>query len=139
MTSTASKTANRALWTAQVLLALLFLFAGVMKLVIPLDKMQGPVALPDLFIRFIGVAETAGALGLILPGLFHIRTKLTWVAAVGLVTIMSGATTITIESVGFAPAIFPLVVGIVAAVIAYGRSSVVPLREGYRAGILRAA
>ena len=60
------------LWIVQVLLAALFLFAGVMKLILPLDKMTGPVPVPGLFLRFIGVCETLGALGLILPGLFRI-------------------------------------------------------------------
>jgi hypothetical protein len=38
-----------------------------MKLILPLDKMTGPVPVPGLFLRFIGVCETLGALGLILP------------------------------------------------------------------------
>ena len=56
-----------ALWVVQVLLALLFVFAGGMKLVLPLDQLAGPVPLPGAFIRFIGVAELLGGLGLILP------------------------------------------------------------------------
>ena len=48
---------NAFLWVVQGLLAALFLFAGVMKLVLPLEAMQqGPVVLPGLFLRFIGVA-----------------------------------------------------------------------------------
>ena len=61
---------NVALWIVQVLLGLLFIFAGGMKVVLPLDQLTGPVALPGAFIRFIGVAELAGGLGLILPGSF---------------------------------------------------------------------
>ena len=123
-----SKTANRLLWTAQILLALLFLFAGVMKFVMPIEKMQGPIALPLTFIRFIGTAETLGALGLILPGLFHIRTALTPLAASGLVIIMAGATVLTIAGMGVAPAVFPFVVGVIASAVAYGRWRMVPLR-----------
>ena len=58
-----------ALWAAQVALAALFLFAGGMKLALPLEKMAGPPALPGAFLRFIGLAKVCGALGLILPGL----------------------------------------------------------------------
>ena len=52
-----SKNANRLLWTAQILLALLFVFAGVVKLIMPIEQMAGPVALPGAFIRFIGALQ----------------------------------------------------------------------------------
>ena len=58
---------NYSLWAVQWLLALLFLWAGGLKLILPLEALKGPVALPGLFVRFIGVAETLGAIGLILP------------------------------------------------------------------------
>ena len=58
---------NISLWIVQVLLALLFLFAGGVKLVLPLDKLTGPIPVPGPFTRFIGVAEVLGGLGLILP------------------------------------------------------------------------
>ena len=64
---------NVALWIIQVLLAALFVFSGGMKLVLPIEKMQDPVALPGLFLRFIGVCELLGGLGLILPSLLRIR------------------------------------------------------------------
>src|SRR5687768_14640236 len=80
------------LWIVQGLLALLFLFAGGMKLVLPLEALQGPVVLPGWFVRFIGVAEVLGALGVILPGLLHIRPGLTPLAAAGLALLMIGAT-----------------------------------------------
>lgn len=79
-----------ALWIVQVLLALLFVFAGGAKLVLPAEAMKGPVPLPVLFLRFIGVCEVVGAFGLILPGLLRIRPGLTQLAAAGLVIIMLG-------------------------------------------------
>src|SRR5207245_6490718 len=85
-----------ALWIVQGLLAALFLFAGGAKLVLPLDQMTGPVALPGWFLRFLGVAEVLGALGLILPGLLRIRPGLTPLAAAGLVIIMNCASVITL-------------------------------------------
>ena len=109
------------LWVVQGLLALLFLFAGVVKLVLPLSQMTMPVPLPGLFLRFIGVAEILGALGLILPGLLRIRPGLTPLAAAGLVIIMIGATVITLLGGAVAPALFPLVVGLLTAAVAYGR------------------
>ena len=115
------------LWTVQGLLALLFLFAGGSKLVMPIELIRGPVELPGLFLRFIGVCEVAGALGLILPGLLRIRQSLTLLAAVGLVTIMSGATVVTLEGGVVAPAIVPLVVGLLLASVVYGRRQWAPL------------
>jgi uncharacterized membrane protein YphA (DoxX/SURF4 family) len=125
-----AKTANRLLWTAQILTALLFLFAGSMKFIMPAEKMQqGPISLPIDFIHFIGICECLGALGLLLPGLTRIRTSLTPLAAAGLTIIMIGATTISIQAMGVSAGIFPAVVGIVTAWIAYGRTRVVPLAD----------
>ena len=81
-----------ALWIVQGLLALLFLFTGVMKLVLPLEVLTEQFPLPGLFVRFLGVAEVLGAVGLILPGLLGIRPGLTPLAAAGLLIIMMGAT-----------------------------------------------
>jgi DoxX-like family len=115
-----------ALWIVQGLLALLFLFAGGMKLVLPLDKLTGPVPLPGLLLRFIGVVEVLGAIGLILPGLLRIRPGLTPLAAAGLVIIMIGATGITLMSGEVAMALVPLLVGLLAAFVAYGRWRLAP-------------
>src|SRR5262245_49399128 len=120
---------NYALWAVQWLLALLFLWAGGMKLVLPLESLKGPVALPGLFVRFIGVAETLGAIGLILPWLLRIRPVLTPLAAAGLVIIMIGATVITLIGVGGAFALFPATVGMLAASVAYGRRRAAPYRR----------
>ena len=117
-----------ALWIIQGLLALLFLFAGGMKLVLPLDALAGPISLPGLFVRFIGVAEVLGALGLILPGLLRLWPVLTPLAAVGLVIIMSGATVLTLASGNVVPALIPLVVGLLLAFVAYGRWRLMPHR-----------
>jgi len=115
-----------ALWIVQGLLAALFLFAGGTKLILPLDvlmSMGSPnqIQLPGWFVRFIGVAEVLGALGLILPGLLHIRPGLTPLAAIGLVIIMIGATVITLAGGDVAPALIPLLVGLLSAFVAYGR------------------
>jgi hypothetical protein len=117
------------LWIAQGLLALLFLFAGGMKLIVPVEMMTEQMPLPGLFVRFIGVAETLGALGLILPGLFRIRPMLTPLAAGGLVLIMCGAIGATMALMDASQAIVPFVVGLLAAGIAYGRWQVAPHRE----------
>jgi len=110
------------LWTVQALLALVFLFAGGMKLVLPVAALTQQMALPGWFVRFLGVAEVSGALGLILPGLLRIRPGLTGLAAAGLVLIMAGAVVFTVTHMGVAPALPPLIIGLLAAFVAYNRS-----------------
>jgi uncharacterized membrane protein YphA (DoxX/SURF4 family) len=83
------------MWFGQGLLAALFLFAGSMKLMAPAEMFaQGPVVLPVMFMRFIGVCEVLGACGLILPWALRIHRELTPLAAAGLTIIMLGATVV---------------------------------------------
>ena len=126
-----------ALWTVQVLLALVFLFAGGMKLVTPIEEMmaQAPLPLPGLFVQFIGVAEVLGALGLLLPGLLRIRPGLTPLAAAGLAIIMIGAVAYTLATGEIVAALISLVVGLLAAFVAYGRWRLAPLRGASRPGL----
>lgn len=128
-----------ALWIAQGLLAALFLFAGVAKLVLPLDQMTGPVAVPGLLLRFIGVCEVLGALGLILPGLLRIRTGLTPLAAAGLLIIMIGATVINLMGGDLVSALITFVTGLLAAFVAYGRWRLAPHRGSSRPSMLHPA
>jgi uncharacterized membrane protein YphA (DoxX/SURF4 family) len=116
-----------ALWVLQVLLGLLFMFAGGSKLVMPIEEMTKEIAMPGWFLRGIGVCELLGGLGLILPGLFRIRTGLTPLAAAGLVIIMIGATVITVMTMGVGMALVPFIVGVLAAFVAYARWRVAPL------------
>jgi hypothetical protein len=111
------------LWIIQGALALLFVFTGGSKLLLPTNVLLAQMALPlpIWFFRVIGVIEVAGALGLILPGLTRIKPVLTPLAASGLALEMVGATIITVIAQGAAPALFPLVVGLLAAFVAYGR------------------
>jgi hypothetical protein len=117
---------NIVLWIIQILLTLLFLFAGGTKLFMSeaaLQEMTPPnsIVLPILLLRFIGLCEILGALGLILPGITRIRRGLTPLAACGLLIIMIGAVVITVMGLGAAAAITPLVAGVLCAVVAYGR------------------
>ena len=130
---------NVALWIVQGLLAALFLFAGGAKLVMSADQMAGPVALPVWFLRFIGVAEVLGALGLVLPGLLRVRPVLTPLAAAGLVIIMIGATVVMWAGGMVAVALMNLVVALLAAFVAYGRSRLTPYRDSSRPSVLRRA
>lgn len=120
---------NIVLWIIQILLALLFLFSGLTKLV-PIMTMPPPppgIWMPPMwFLKFIGLCELLGGLGLLLPGLFHRQQYLTVLAAIGLLIIMIGAVFVTLPmgAAGFA---MPLVVGILCAFVAYGRAKLRPL------------
>jgi hypothetical protein len=118
-----------ALWIVQGLLAALFLFAGGMKLIMPIEAMKGPVDIPGWFIRFIGVVEVLGAVGLIVPALTRIKPGLTPLAAVGLVIIMIGAVVITLIGGELGGTVISAIVGILAAFIAYGRWRLAPQQE----------
>ncbi len=113
--------ANAILWTSQGLLAVVFLFAGSMKFILPVAQMTKQLPLPGAFLHFIGTCEILGALGLILPGLLHIREELTPYAATGLIVIMIGAVGLTVATMGVLPALFPFITGCLAAFVAYGR------------------
>jgi DoxX-like family len=114
---------NTMVWSIQGLLAALFAFAGGVKLVLPVEAMQqGPLALPGPFLRFIGVAEVCGAVGLILPWAMGIQPRLTAIAASGLIVIMTGATIITAVGGQLAGALFPFAVGVLLTVVAYQRT-----------------
>ncbi len=114
------------LWILQVLLAALFIFGGGFKLVASPEQMAGPVAMPLLFLRFIGLMELLGGVGLILPSLLRIKPVLTPLAAAGLVIIMIGAGVITLQA-GVAMAVMPLVTGLLLAFVAYGRWRLAPI------------
>jgi hypothetical protein len=120
---------KKTLWTIQILLACIFLFAGGAKFVLPADQMtQGmPAWLSISFLHFIGACEVLGAIGLILPGLLHIKPGLTPLAASGLTIIVIGATAVTVMGGMIATALFPLVTAVLAAFVAYGRWRLAPL------------
>ncbi len=114
-----------ALWIVQVLLATLFVFAGITKLAMPVDELAKQVGMSGAFLRFISVAEVLGGLGAILPSALRIAPWLTPLAAAGLVVIMIGATVLSLGQ-GIAAAL-PFVVGLLAAFVAYGRWRLAPI------------
>ena len=73
------------------------------------------------FLKFIGICEVLGGLGLVLPGLTRVRKGLTVFAALGLAIIMIGAVVTGIMGEGVKAAIVPFVTGLLCVFIAYGR------------------
>jgi uncharacterized membrane protein YphA (DoxX/SURF4 family) len=119
---------NILLWIIQSLLSLLFLFAGVMKFLMPVAEMQkgSPVVFPGWFFHFIGVCEILGGLGLILPALLRIKPGLTPLAAAGLGIITLGAAIITAQ-MSISMAAFPFVACLLSFFVAFGRWRLAPV------------
>jgi DoxX-like family len=128
-----------ALWIVQGLLAALFLFAGGMKLVMPIAALTAQTPMPGVLIRFIGVLEVAGALGLVLPALLRLHPNLTPLAAAGLVIVMAGAVGASLTTGPAATALVPVVVGTLLVCIAYGRRWLASQHATGRPTVLRRA
>jgi DoxX-like family len=110
-----------ALWIVSGLLAALFLFAGAMKLISPAEMLAEQSPLPVLFVRFIGLAEVLGALGLILPAALRIKPRLTILAAIELAHVMLGAALLGLAAGDPLAASIPALVGGLATFVAVGR------------------
>ena len=126
-----SKALHITLWIAQVILAAMFLMSGFMKLSQPIDQLSKMLPwaaqVPEGLVRFIGVAEVLGAVGLILPSLLRIQPKLTPIAAVGLALVMLFAVVFHISR-GETPMIgMNFVLIAIAAFIAWGRFKKAPI------------
>src|SRR5580692_6355146 len=120
-----------ALWVVQILLAVVFLMTGAMKAFTPLSEVAQTMRwVPDVpagLVRFIGLAELAGALGLILPSATKIQPKLTPIAAAGLaVVVLLGAILHFTRGEG---ALTPLnfILAGMAAFVAWGRTRNAPI------------
>jgi putative oxidoreductase len=116
---------NKALWAAQALLGFAFLMAGGMKLMSPYETLAADMAwvahVPAAGLKGIGILEFLGALGLVLPSALRIKPWLTPLAAGGLTLTMLSAATLHI-SIGEGTMIAPnIVLGVLAAFIAWGR------------------
>jgi hypothetical protein len=118
------------LWSAQILLALVFGFAGAMKVFSPIEELAKNAAWirnSQALIRFIGISELAGALGMLLPSLTRIKPKLTSLAAVGLFIVMVLATGFHLTR-GEAKVIpMTLALGALATFVAWGRFRKAPI------------
>lgn len=88
MTIKNNKTLNIALWVAQALLAAMFLMAGAMKSTQPIEELGKSMPWVNdfsvVFVRFIGISELLGGIGLLLPAFLRIKPFFTPLAALGL-------------------------------------------------------
>jgi uncharacterized membrane protein len=123
---------NILLWILQILLGVYFIFVGVSHFIVP-PNLPAPMSwmyeLPTWLHVVSGAAEILGGLGLILPGLTRIQTRLTPVAASGLVLVMVGAMIYHVLRGEFTNLVMNLILAALLAFIAYGRTRLSPLTD----------
>jgi putative oxidoreductase len=127
----APKAWNISLWIVQILLAIGFGMGGFMKATQPIadlaEMMVWPGAVPPALVRFIGLAELAGALGLVLPAATRIKPVLTPIAALGLVAIMVLAAIFHVARGEFGALPINFLYAALAAFVAWGRLRKAPI------------
>jgi len=121
---------NIILWVLQILMAILFMNSGISKSTLGIPALMakgqtGVEKLPIPFIRFIGISEIFGAIGLILPMLLHVAPKLTVISAICLGFIMIPASVIHYLRTEYKTVIGNCVVLVICLFIAYGRAHLV--------------
>jgi uncharacterized membrane protein YphA (DoxX/SURF4 family) len=115
------KTFNTILWVAQILLAVTFVWAGFMKIFKPEDLPFSWVKDNPNLVLFTGIIDLLAGIGIVLPALLRVKTKLTIFVAYGIIALMISASIFHIsrgeaKDIGFN--IFMLFVAIL---VAWGR------------------
>lgn len=126
-----SKALHIGLWVVQILLAVVFAGAGMVKATTPIaeltEKMGWPAMMPEAMVRFIAISELAAVVGLLLPSLTRIKPMLTPLASAGLVVVMVLAIPVHLDRGEFGGAVFNLFLGGLAAFVAWGRTRKAPI------------
>lgn len=116
---------NIALWICQGILAAMFAMAGIMKSTQPVEKLTARMAWAGRFssptVRFVGIAELLGAIGLILPWALNILPILTPLAAAGIALIQLLAIIHHAQHKEMKEIVFNVVLGAIAVFVAWGR------------------
>ncbi len=123
---------NILLWALQVLLSILFLYQGYLHFSVPPGlppQMAWMYELPTGLHYFSGTAEILAGLGLILPGLTRIQTRLTPLAALGLVFVMAGAAVWQLTRNAYVDVFGNIIIMGLAGFVAYGRWKLSPLKD----------
>lgn len=123
---------NIVLWILQILFGLYFVAIGVMHFIVP-PNLPPPMAwmydLSPILHWVSGTAEILGGLGLILPGIFRIQTRLVPLAASGLALVMVGAVGYHLLRGEYQNIVMNLILVAIMAFIAYGRTKLAPLSD----------
>jgi len=127
---------NVMLWIVQVLLAAVFLAHGLMFLNPPPEiAVQMDASMPRWFQLFMGVAEVAAAIGLILPGVTRVLPQLVPAAAAGVLIVMVSATIWHLVRAEYSSALITFVLLLMAVFVVHGRTRRLPIRPRGAASI----
>ncbi len=126
-----SKAMNVGLWIAQILLAALYLMAGANKLFKPITELITMLpwvsGTPEGLVRFIGLSELLGGLGLILPAASRVKPNLTPAAAFGLAIVQLLAIVFHVSRGEFSFLGMNIILLLLAVLIAWGRFKKAPI------------
>ncbi|MBV9227861.1 MAG: DoxX family protein [Chloroflexi bacterium] len=121
---------NITLWIIQALVAILFLIVGYLKAFQPLDTLAKSFkwipSFPPSFVRFLGICEILGAIGIVLPPLTHILPWLAIAAAVGFILAAGGGAIVHIARREYAVIVPNIILVILSAFVIYGRLTLAP-------------
>lgn len=113
------------LWTLQITVAVILLISGYTKIFLPHDQLaeasEWTGAYTEIFVRYIGVIDILGGLGLILPGLLNIYPRIMGYAAGGVAVLMVAALVLHIDRYEFGAIWINIFILIACVIIAYGR------------------
>ena len=125
-----SKTWHVALWFAQVVLAGMFLMVGFMKTFVPLPELSKTLPMAaelPILIRFIGISELAGGVGLLLPAALRVLPRLTIIAAYALGLVMVLALVFHVFRGEYSATGTNIVLAFIALFIGWGRTYKAPI------------
>lgn len=130
-TTPASTRLHLLLWVVQLLLGLAFASAGWMKTMQPIAELAAamgwPGEMPAGVVRFIGISELLGGIGLILPAATRILPWLTPLAGAGLAVVMLLAALFHVMRAEWTGLPINIVLGALAVFVAWGRSKKAPI------------
>lgn len=126
-----SRSLRISLWIAQAIVAVLFCFAGFMKLTTPISQLSSVIPwtgdLSESFVRVIGLIDLAGGIGILLPAATRIVPRLTVLAALGcsILQVFAGIFHISRGELDVLP--FNLVLLALSLFVLWGRSKRAPI------------
>ncbi len=121
---------NIALWIVAAVFGFGYVAGGIIKLTMPYEKYAAKLGWPEDFtpgnVRFMGVVEILGGIGLVLPGLVGVAPILVPVAASCMALYMAGAITERLRRAEYKELLGDLLFLAAMIFIAWGRFAIEP-------------